>query len=95
MKLLTPEEYPKHLKIKDTVYEVRFPKRMPKKDCSGFCDSGKRIIYIRQGLSLSETKAVFIHELLHALAYEYNIDISHAAVYGLETALSDLLLTNF
>lgn len=95
MRLFTPENYPTELKIKDCVYQVRFPKRMPAARLDGFCDCAKKIIYVREALPLTAKWSTFIHEVLHALAYEHNIDMTHDAVYGLEHAISDLLLVNF
>jgi len=97
MKLLTCEEYPKEIKVGRHKYKLQFVAKMPKegKDCDGLCDLTNRVIYIKESLSYTEVFNTLVHEVLHAVAEEYNIKLTHKAVYQLEAALSDLILTNF
>ncbi len=37
----------------------------------------------------------FVHECLHALEFEYNIQIRHKTVYELEEAICAFLIDNF
>jgi hypothetical protein len=96
MKIPAANEYPKEIKIGDEVYQIKFVNKVfGEARTAGMCDPEKRIIHIKRGQSLTETFNTFVHEVLHAFEFEYNIRISHRAVYKLERAISDLLMCNF
>ncbi len=96
MKLPTVREYPRQIRVKDETYEIRFVRKI-QGDCKvlGTCDPETRTIRIKLGQSLSETFNTFVHEALHAIEFEYDIKISHRAVYLMEKGISDLLMANF
>lgn len=96
MKFPLEKDYPKQLHIRDATYKVRFVKKISGESSTfGECCPVKQEIKIKKGLTLTETFNTFIHETLHAIEFEYDIDIPHSHVYVLEKALSDLLVTNF
>jgi hypothetical protein len=97
MRLPTVEEYPKTLKIGEHTWHVKFVKRMPKGmgGSDGLCDPNTYTIYIRKGLTLTETFNTFIHECLHSFEESYSLKIDHDSVWLLEKAISDFLMSNF
>lgn len=86
--------YPKTLRVGNVTYKVVFKVRIDSSDPLGMCDSGKRKIYIKKGLSLVSTFSTLIHEVLHALEFEYNIEIKHKSVHLYEQAILDFLMSN-
>ncbi len=95
-------KYPKRLKIGDRYYRIRFVKSI--RGCNkpigqgaivGLCDPNKYEILIKIGMSDDETTKTLIHELGHCFENEYDINISHKAVYQLEEAMFDFLVANF
>lgn len=51
-------------------------------------------ISIRKGLSQKNTQRTLIHEVIHALDFEYNIDLTEKQVLLLEEAVVKLLHLN-
>ena len=100
MNLPVPSEYPTHIKIRDTEYEIKFVKTVPGggrnyRKVAGLCDPGEQIIYIRENLGVYETFSTIIHEVLHAIESEWDIKMEHKLVYQLEHCLTEILVTNF
>lgn len=60
----------------------------------GECRFDSRQIALKDGLSDRQEFKTFAHELLHAIAVERNIKISHEAIYQLEDAIYYLLFHN-
>jgi len=90
------KEYPKQLNINGEEWKVKFVNIIDKDiELHGQCDPGTRTIYIRNKQSEVERCATFIHEILHAFEAEYEIKISHKAIYQLEHAMMDFILVNF
>lgn len=96
MKLPKHDAYPKELHINEETYTVHVVTRIPDEKAStlGLCDSGTKRIYIKKA-SKAQMFRTFVHESLHAIEFEYQLDIKHEMVYKLEKAISDLLLMNF
>lgn len=95
MKIPSAKEYPKTLKINNAIYSIKFRKRMPTSGVSGLCDGTNKVIYIAANNIQSEIFKTFIHEVLHAMEFEYRIKIEHEAIHQFEDAISDFLLMNF
>ena len=94
-------KYPERLRIGDVYYRIRFVKsirgcKLPvgKNATIGLCDEHRREILIRKGLSEDETLKTLLHELLHAMEFEYQIKIPHQSVYQYEEAIFDFLCAN-
>lgn len=60
----------------------------------GLCEQGKRQITILTGMSPQLTTETFIHEVFHALEFEYEIEIPHKSIHLLEGAVLKLLKLN-
>lgn len=87
--------YPKHLNVNGQPYRIKFVKRFKDKAQVGECDPGDRIISIKRGIGQRETFFTLVHELLHAIEFEYGFNINHKLVYKLERCLSEIILENF
>lgn len=93
MKLPSWNEYPKEVHIGEETYQIIFPLKMPR-GIVGECCSADKYIRIRRTQSKAQLFRSFVHEVLHAIEAEYEIPVSHKAVYGLERAIVDTLLFN-
>jgi hypothetical protein len=93
-RLPTPTKYPKKLHVRQEIYRVIFTSRLDK-DTLGITDSGDRTIRIKLGMSRRQTFRTFIHEVLHALEFEFGIKIKHKSVYKYSKAIHHLLVDNF
>jgi hypothetical protein len=95
MQLPQIRKYPREVRVKDETYQVKFVRKIKgERSTLGECDPESRTIRIKLGQSLAETFATFIHEVLHAIEFEYEIKISHRAIYLYEKGIADLLLAN-
>lgn len=94
--------YPSKLKIGDRYYRIRFVKsiRGDKRPVEaegttiGICDEDRAEILIRKELSADMKLKTLLHELWHSMEFEYNIKISHKAIYQYEEALFDFICAN-
>lgn len=94
--------YPKSLRIGDRTYRIRFVKSIRR--CTrpvgkgatvGIHDPARIEILIKAGMSEDDTLKTLLHELVHAIEYEYEIKISHSGVYKFEEAIFDFICANF
>lgn len=97
MRLPNKSEYPSEVHVCEETYKVKFVDKIPQggRKCVGLCDPGTRTIYIKNGLTKSQTFRTFTHEAIHALEAEWEIDMPHKMVYQFEKAIVDFLLMNF
>lgn len=97
MKIPALNQYPKEVLVRDEHYKVIFVGTLDRKDKNkmGLCDPEEHTIKIKMGMSATETFNTFLHEVLHAMEFEYNLKISHKLVYQLELAISNFLFNNF
>lgn len=63
-------------------------------DLRGLCEMDKRQITILHGMSDTETIKTLIHEVFHAMEFEYQLEIKHKTVHALEEAVLKLLKLN-
>lgn len=93
--------YPSTLKIGDRTYKIRFVKSIRR--CNkpvgkgatvGVFDPARIEILIKKGMSKDETLKTLLHEITHAIEYEYEITISHKGVYKFEEAFFDFICAN-
>ncbi len=87
-------QYPKSVIIKDEEYKIRFVRKLGPKTF-GECDPETREIRIRFGQGREETLKTMIHELFHAIEFEYDLKIKHRLIHNLEEPLFLFLLSNF
>lgn len=89
-------DYPKHLHIGENIWEVRFCRRIPDEPEStlGICDPSEYAIYIRLNQTAKERFKTLVHEICHAMCYEYNIKENHDVIHKLEEPIARLLADN-
>lgn len=88
------EMLPRKVRITAKIsYSVLFVDKLENDDL-GSCDKNSRQILILLGMSKKETLATFIHELIHAIEFEYNIAIPHLAVHQMDLAIEAILRLN-
>lgn len=89
-------DYPKTLIIGENSWDIIFVRKIPGEDEStlGLCNATECTIYIKMGQSPEERFKSLIHELMHAIAYTYNIKQDHNVIWKLETPILKLLLDN-
>lgn len=96
MRLPRIKDYPKSILVRDEEYRISFVKVIKGDPTTlGQCCSSECKIWIKKGQGPAETLKTFVHEVLHALEFEYKIKIKHRSVYRLEVAIFELLLANF
>ncbi len=97
MKLPAAKDYPKELHFNEETYRIKFVPRVPgcSKSDKGLCDGSTNTIYIRKSLDKSSMFRTFIHEVLHAMEFEYEMKVDHKIIHQLEKAIGDFLMVNF
>lgn len=87
---------PAKVRIKARVsYEVLFSDLIQDDyECMGMTDFEKKQIILLNGQNETNLQKTWIHELCHAIAHEYGIEITHKAIYELEDAVLKLLKLN-
>jgi hypothetical protein len=95
--VLRKKDYPTELFIGDNVWDIKFVRKPLENDpyCYGLCDPGELTISIRLGQSPEERLKTFLHELLHAVEYEYKIEIPHSLIARLEDPFARFLIDNY
>jgi hypothetical protein len=87
---------PPKVRIKSKVsYEIVYSDLIS--DCDktlGECRPVEKQIVIKSGLSDTETVKTFIHEVFHAMDFEYGLELKHKSVHALEEAILKLLKLN-
>ena len=79
VKLVRKIDYPRH-KVRITV---------------GLADPETCVISLKKSLSTEDKLEYFVHELIHALDHEYDLNIPHKLVYKLQKPIADFLRANF
>jgi hypothetical protein len=65
------------------------------KDDLGVCVWDDKLIWISVRQSREQLICSFIHEVFHAIEYEYKIKIPHGIIYALEKPIRCFLRDNF
>lgn len=94
------KSYPSSIKVRNRRYRVVLSPIIAENglddtNLRGWCDPQEKIILLRNTLSEKELFETFVHELLHAIEFEWKTEIPHALVYKLEGPLVQVLKTNF
>ena len=81
------------------VYYVTYVDRFDDPYQSGYCigsdfKNGYRTIQIKKGLTPTFRAKTFLHELLHAIDFEWNVKIPHKLIEALEKPLFILFTRN-
>ena len=94
MKPIPRKDLPKFLQIKDETYRYLWVDRCPgePKSTHGLCCYESKTCWIRTKQGLEEAMSTYVHETLHAISDEYNINLTEKQVQKLEQGLMDLWL---
>ena len=85
----------KHVRITSRVqYEVLVLAGYVNKKDLGLCDSEKKQILISMKDGKREAERTFIHEVFHAIEFEYDLHIPHALIRILEIPIWKILKLN-
>ncbi len=90
-------DFPKEITIKGVVWRVRFRRRLfcvvdgKRHHAFGLCHRDKRLIEVAMGMSPSHREEIFVHEVLHAIAWTWGFRLEHRTVYNLQAPLAELL----
>lgn len=91
------KKIPKEVLIGDSIWTIKYVRKIPRepKTTEGLCDPGEKIIYIKKGQSYEESQNCLIHELLHAISYEFNFyNIPHKYIYKFADGLTKFFMDN-
>lgn len=92
---------PKKLWIKESEWTIKSIKAIPehgntKKSVTlGLCDPSDKIIYLKTGLPYQLKLDTVLHEIIHAIEFEYDFEIEHRHVYILAEAMAKVFVDNF
>lgn len=91
------KDVPRELLIGESLWVIKFARVVPgeEKDLLGLCNPCEKTIYIKQKQSFQERLDTLIHELIHAINFEYNFEIKHQHIYKLATCFAKLVVDNF
>lgn len=87
---------PPKIKIKGRVfYQVVWADEIKgNPDTLGLADGNEKTIYLKLGMSETETLKTLIHEVIHAIEFEWEEPIPHRITYTLEEGIFKLLKLN-
>ncbi len=90
-------DLPRSIEIGGNIWTVHFYRKpplaeKPGEEIFGACVPKRRRLYVKQGQAPLERLSTLIHELLHAIEYEYKIEIPHSLVNALEGPLAESVL---
>jgi hypothetical protein len=88
-------KWPHKVRIKTRIsYEIVWVDAFDDTDCLGECRFEAKQIALLKGRSDAETFETLIHEVLHAIEYEYGVKLPHKSIYALEGAVHKILKLN-
>jgi hypothetical protein len=89
-------KWPNKVRIKARVhYEIVWTDEfVDAPDNRGECRFDTKQIVLLRGMADGPTFETLIHELLHAIEFEYEIKMPHASIYALEGAIHAILKYN-
>lgn len=93
--MLKRRDYPKELHIESEIYRIKFVRKFKDKSTVAEADPESKEIRILCGQTHDETLKCFIHEVLHTLEFENDLDIKHKLIYALEKPIFNFLRDNF
>lgn len=89
------KDCPREIQIGENTWDVKFVRRFQDKFTTGLCDPSETTIYIRMGQTDDERLKTLLHEILHAIEYEYQLEIPHRLIHRLEDPLARFLVDNY
>lgn len=89
--------YPKSIYVGHREWRVVFKPNVGmtgKRHNWGLCNNEEKTIYIKTKLDGYNRFVTFVHEVIHAVEYEYGFDIPHKLVECMDVGIANLLLVN-
>jgi Zn-dependent peptidase ImmA (M78 family) len=91
---------PRRWLVGDNVWTVKFVRKfkwdgVKDSDLMGLCDPERQEILIKVGIDQKDRIETLVHELLHAIEFEYDIKIGHKLIKKLEGPITKLIIENF
>ncbi len=94
---MTTPVLPKRIKVRHHYYRIIFHDSLiPHGDgkARGTCDPTNRVINISKKQTRRLVISTFLHELLHAIEFEYRIKLAHQTIHELELPLAQVFIQN-
>lgn len=90
--------FPKQVTVGDSIWRIVFVRKVrlvknPENVMAATC-AETQTIEIVYGLSRKELLETFLHEVMHAIEYEYDINIPHDVIYKMEPGLASFFAEN-
>lgn len=63
-------------------------------DILGLCDPSLRTIYIKKQQTKRQQMATLVHEILHAMEFEYDFNLTHKVIGKIENPVADFIRDN-
>lgn len=85
---------PSTIKIKRANWNIVFTNTMdfgPDMSVYGLCDPKTRTLFIKKGLTERQTLITLVHEILHALESDCDIDLGHRIINKIDFVIADLI----
>lgn len=87
------KKFPTSVKVNKKTYSIRYKQDIQNGKLAGLCDHlSKEIDVLLE--ERTESESTVIHEILHAMAYEYKFPLSEEKVLLLEAAIYDVFKQN-
>jgi hypothetical protein len=90
-KPLKPSDYPRLIRVRNTIYHVLFVKALPK-NILGMCDQENKLIYISKEQDPHEMFCTYLHEVLHAFEAEFKCVLGHPKIRKLEYFVAGIFM---
>ena len=94
MKLPRKNQYPTKLQVNKYEYTIVFVDQIEGKTTLGLCDFERKVIFIKNKQKPKDNLKTFIHELLHAIEFEFDLGMEHNLIYKLEDPIFTFLYQN-
>lgn len=88
------KKLPRSVKVKDKVYTISYTQTVEKGELAGRCFHDQKKMDIAMDQIPEEVESTVIHEILHAISYEYKFPLSESKVLKLEQALYEVFKQN-
>lgn len=88
-------EIPPSIRVtKNATYEVLYVDEFPNEKVLGECRYDNRQIVLKKGHTPLQTFSTFIHECIHAISFENDLNFTENQVLGLEEGIMRVLRLN-
>lgn len=88
-------DYKREWLIGELIYDLQFKRSLPCNDYGLCSDDGVIEISQRKNKNGKERLKTFIHEMMHAIEFAYEIEIDHDTIEKLEEPICNFILDNF